>query len=39
MEEEGIWSLSFIFSGLADWVFFLCVWMKKRERRKEEERV
>jgi hypothetical protein len=31
--------LEFIFSGLVDWVFFLCVWMKKRERRKEEERV
>jgi hypothetical protein len=32
MEEEGIWRLGFIFSGLADWVFFLCVWMKKRRR-------
>jgi hypothetical protein len=35
MEEEGIWSLGFIFSGLADWGFFLCVEEEKKKRKRE----
>jgi hypothetical protein len=37
MEEEGIWSLVFIFSGLADWVFFLCVDEEKRKKERRRE--
>jgi hypothetical protein len=38
MEEEGIWSLGFIFSGLADWVFFpMCVDEEKRKKKRRRE--
>jgi hypothetical protein len=37
MEEEGIWSLGFIFSGLADWGFFLCVDEEKRKKKRRRE--
>jgi hypothetical protein len=36
MEEEGIWSLVFIFSGLDDWGFFLCVDEEKRKKKTRE---